>query len=167
MLRLIRRTKGGMSTKLHAVTDANGHPMRFFMTSLVSQPSLVGRQGRHDRPRLRGLDAREGRHRIFSGAEGPKSVQKLLLRAQRASQQASAWLPFILLPSTMGVSPAVISVTKKYEAVPPALQRSRAARRQCSSHFLDTGHLPLCSAPDELARLIDHIARLDRCANTT
>ena len=30
--RLIGRTKGGMNTKLHAVTDADGRPIRFFMT---------------------------------------------------------------------------------------------------------------------------------------
>jgi|TARA_X000000368_G_scaffold374763_1_gene326681 hypothetical protein len=31
--RLIGRTKGGMNTKLHAVTDANGRPISFFMTT--------------------------------------------------------------------------------------------------------------------------------------
>ncbi|MFW2850735.1 IS5 family transposase [Sphingomonas sp. TX0543] len=31
--RLIGRTKGGMNTKLHAITDANGRPLRFFMTA--------------------------------------------------------------------------------------------------------------------------------------
>jgi IS5 family transposase len=31
--RLIGRTKGGMSTKLHAVADAEGRPIRFFMTA--------------------------------------------------------------------------------------------------------------------------------------
>lgn len=31
--RLIGRTKGGMNTKLHAVTDAKGRPLRFFMTA--------------------------------------------------------------------------------------------------------------------------------------
>ena len=31
--RLIGRTKGGMNTKLHAVTDASGRPLRFFMTA--------------------------------------------------------------------------------------------------------------------------------------
>ena len=31
--RLIGRTKGGMNTNLHAVTDADGHPIRFFMTA--------------------------------------------------------------------------------------------------------------------------------------
>ncbi|WP_246525334.1 IS5 family transposase [Thalassovita aquimarina] len=31
--RLIGRTKGGMNTKLHAVTDTNGRPLRFFMTA--------------------------------------------------------------------------------------------------------------------------------------
>ena len=31
--RLIGRTKGGMNTKLHAVTDADGRPIRFFMTA--------------------------------------------------------------------------------------------------------------------------------------
>ena len=31
--RLIGRTKGGMNTKLHAVTDANGRPLSVFMTS--------------------------------------------------------------------------------------------------------------------------------------
>ncbi|MFC0500560.1 IS5 family transposase [Asaia krungthepensis] len=30
--RLIGRTKGGMNTKLHAVTDRNGRPIRFLMT---------------------------------------------------------------------------------------------------------------------------------------
>ena len=28
---LIGRTKGGLDTKLHAVTDARGRPIRFFM----------------------------------------------------------------------------------------------------------------------------------------
>lgn len=31
--RLIGRTKGGMETESHAVTDANGHPIRFLMTA--------------------------------------------------------------------------------------------------------------------------------------
>ena len=31
--RLIGRTKGGMNTKLNAVTDANGRPLSFFMTA--------------------------------------------------------------------------------------------------------------------------------------
>jgi len=31
--RLIRRTKGGMNTKLHAIADANGRPLSFFMTA--------------------------------------------------------------------------------------------------------------------------------------
>lgn len=31
--RLIGRTKGGMNTKLHAVTDAKGRPLCFFMTA--------------------------------------------------------------------------------------------------------------------------------------
>ncbi|MCU9850108.1 IS5 family transposase [Defluviimonas sp. WL0024] len=31
--RLIGRTKGGLNTKLHAVTDAKGRPLRFFMTT--------------------------------------------------------------------------------------------------------------------------------------
>ena len=31
--RLIARTKGGMNTKLHAVTDTIGRPIRFFMTA--------------------------------------------------------------------------------------------------------------------------------------
>jgi transposase len=30
---VIDRTKGGMNTKLHAVTDAEGRPIRFFMTA--------------------------------------------------------------------------------------------------------------------------------------
>ena len=30
---LIGRTKGGMNTKLHAVADANGRPLSFFMTA--------------------------------------------------------------------------------------------------------------------------------------
>ncbi len=30
---LIGRTKGGLNTKLHAVTDAKGRPLRFFMTA--------------------------------------------------------------------------------------------------------------------------------------
>ena len=30
--RLIGRTKGGMNTKLHAVTDADGRPIRFLLT---------------------------------------------------------------------------------------------------------------------------------------
>jgi Transposase DDE domain len=31
--RLIGRTKGGMITKLHAVTDPDGRPIRFIMTA--------------------------------------------------------------------------------------------------------------------------------------
>jgi hypothetical protein len=31
--RLIGRTKGGRNTNLHAVTDANGRPLSFFMTA--------------------------------------------------------------------------------------------------------------------------------------
>ncbi|WEQ54518.1 IS5 family transposase [Komagataeibacter nataicola] len=31
--RLIGRTKGGMNTKLHAITDQNGRPLSFFMTA--------------------------------------------------------------------------------------------------------------------------------------
>ena len=31
--RLIGRTKGGMNTKLHALADANGRPLSFFMTA--------------------------------------------------------------------------------------------------------------------------------------
>jgi hypothetical protein len=31
--RLIGRTKGGLNTKLHAVTDAKGRPLRLFMTA--------------------------------------------------------------------------------------------------------------------------------------
>jgi hypothetical protein len=31
--RLIGRTKGGMNIKLHAVADANGRPLSFFMTA--------------------------------------------------------------------------------------------------------------------------------------
>ena len=31
--RLIGRAKNGMNTKLHAVTDANGRPLSFFMTA--------------------------------------------------------------------------------------------------------------------------------------
>jgi transposase len=31
--RLIGRTKGGMNTKLHTVTDARGRPIKFFMTA--------------------------------------------------------------------------------------------------------------------------------------
>ena len=31
--RLIGRTKGGMNTKLHAVTDARGRPIQFFVTA--------------------------------------------------------------------------------------------------------------------------------------
>jgi predicted oxidoreductase len=31
--RLIGRTKGGMNTKLHAVINADGRPIRFFMTA--------------------------------------------------------------------------------------------------------------------------------------
>jgi transposase len=30
---LIGRTKGGLNTKLHAVTDAEGRPLKFFMTA--------------------------------------------------------------------------------------------------------------------------------------
>ena len=30
---MIGRTKGGMNTKLHAVTDADGRPIRFFVTA--------------------------------------------------------------------------------------------------------------------------------------
>ena len=35
--RLVGRTKGGMNTKLHAVTDASGRPISLFM--MVSQVS--------------------------------------------------------------------------------------------------------------------------------
>ncbi len=31
--RLIGRTKGGLNTKLHAITDADGRPIRFFLTA--------------------------------------------------------------------------------------------------------------------------------------
>jgi hypothetical protein len=31
--RLIARTEGGMNMKLHAIADANGCPLRFFMTA--------------------------------------------------------------------------------------------------------------------------------------
>ena len=31
--RLVGRTKGGMNTKLHALTDADGRPLSFFMTA--------------------------------------------------------------------------------------------------------------------------------------
>lgn len=31
--RLIGRTRGGMNTKLHAITDANGRPLSFFITA--------------------------------------------------------------------------------------------------------------------------------------
>ena len=31
--RLIGQIKGGMNTKLHAITDADGRPIRFFMTA--------------------------------------------------------------------------------------------------------------------------------------
>jgi transposase len=31
--RLIGRTKGGLNTKLHAITDAEGRPIRFFLTA--------------------------------------------------------------------------------------------------------------------------------------
>ncbi len=34
--RLIGRTKGGMNTKLHAIADANGRPLSFFMTAARS-----------------------------------------------------------------------------------------------------------------------------------
>lgn len=30
---MIGRTKGGLNTKLHAVTDAKGRPLKFFMTA--------------------------------------------------------------------------------------------------------------------------------------
>lgn len=33
MGRLIGRTKGGMNTKLHAVADAKGRPIRMFVTA--------------------------------------------------------------------------------------------------------------------------------------
>jgi len=32
LARLIGRTKGGLNTKLHAVSDADGRPLSFFMT---------------------------------------------------------------------------------------------------------------------------------------
>lgn len=32
-MRLIGRTKGGLNAKLHAVTDAKGHPLKFFMNA--------------------------------------------------------------------------------------------------------------------------------------
>lgn len=34
---MIGRTKGGMNTKLHAITDANGRPLSFFMTAGQNQ----------------------------------------------------------------------------------------------------------------------------------
>jgi hypothetical protein len=30
---LVGRTRGGINTKLHAISDANGRPLRFFMTA--------------------------------------------------------------------------------------------------------------------------------------
>ena len=33
MGRVIGRTKGGLNTKLHAVADAKGRPLKFFMTA--------------------------------------------------------------------------------------------------------------------------------------
>jgi len=30
---LIGRSKGGLNTKMHAVTDAKGRPLKFFMTT--------------------------------------------------------------------------------------------------------------------------------------
>jgi len=44
--RLIGRTKGDMNTKLHAVTDANGRPLSFFMTAgqisdYIGAPALL------------------------------------------------------------------------------------------------------------------------------
>lgn len=45
---MIGRTKGGMNTKLHAVTDVQGRPIRFFMTGgqvgdyTSAMPSLSG-----------------------------------------------------------------------------------------------------------------------------
>ncbi len=33
MGRAIGRTKGGLNTKLHAVADAKGRPLKFFMTA--------------------------------------------------------------------------------------------------------------------------------------
>jgi hypothetical protein len=39
--RLIGRTKGGFNTKLHAVTDAKGCPLKFFMTAGQVSESLV------------------------------------------------------------------------------------------------------------------------------
>jgi transposase len=74
--RLIGRTKGGMNTKLHAVTDGEGRPIRFFMTAgqvsdytgavalLGSLPSadwllapFHGLQANHCRATDRGYDA--------------------------------------------------------------------------------------------------------------
>lgn len=44
--RLIGRTKGGMNTKLHAVTDANGRPSSVFMTAGQVSDYIGGRSAK-------------------------------------------------------------------------------------------------------------------------
>ena len=61
--RQIGRTKGGMNTKLHAVTDARGRPIRFFMSAgqvsdYTGAAALLGRLPKADwLPADRGHDA--------------------------------------------------------------------------------------------------------------
>lgn len=51
--RLIGRTMGGINTKLHAVGDANGRPLSFFMTAGQVSDDIVAAALFHDMPRRR------------------------------------------------------------------------------------------------------------------
>ena len=58
--RLIGRTNGGIDTKLHAVTDADGPPIRFFMTA-GEVSDYTGAAALPDSlPKAEGLLARRG-----------------------------------------------------------------------------------------------------------
>lgn len=86
--RLIGWAKGGMNTKLHAITDTNGRPIRFFMTAgqvsdYTGAAALLGGLPRAEHwmlsgrlsltPHLacRGRTVRTRRHRCRSPAEAP------------------------------------------------------------------------------------------------
>ena len=60
---MIGRTKGGMNTKLHAVTDANGRPLSFFIAAdqvsdYIGAAALLADRGFVAVVRARGLAAR-------------------------------------------------------------------------------------------------------------
>ena len=71
--RQIGRTKGGMNTKLHAVADAKGRPIGFFMSAgqvsdYIGAAALLGRHS-HLQRRLR--YRRKTCHRSVSATSGP------------------------------------------------------------------------------------------------